>query len=277
MKKTQNQRDTPSQPDAHSSVIQGTTRERRLDESAILRISLFTGIAHKTGDDVYFAPDRARHIQEAVRIALEHGSDLLVLPGYSFGHVVNMDATQEITNISNMAMLAEIGDFTYYLQPHKAITQLLKQQFGTGDEARADLIENVSKALEDGTRVVTIKGKRVGVLLCGENNIIRNKNHSTPVLRNPDLSWPYHTYDALVNPSHTSMGQWNLLHKRFEFFSSGGRHLLYCTNNRWQSWRTSLCVYRDGKLCTMGDFTVGTDLLQTHIEPEWRLVTVTIS
>ena len=55
--------------------------------------------------------------------------------------------------------------------------------------------------------VISFKKNEEGGL-CGENNILQNRN-TGPKPRGADKSWPFSAYDILVNPSHTIMGQWN--------------------------------------------------------------------
>jgi hypothetical protein len=105
------------------------------------------------------------------------------------------------------------------------------------------------------------------------DNVRENRNEPQP--RHPDIAWPF-VYDVLVNPAHTNMGQWNLHHKRFAYFSRDGRTFLYCTNNTHRSWRTALCVYQDGKKVLMGDELAETGGMQIDGSKGWRLITIEI-
>ena len=130
--------------------------------------------------------------------------------------------------------------------------------------------------LESDQRTVVIEGKRINVLLCGENNILRNVRElgNAPQPRHDGIGWAF-SYDVLVNPAHSSMGQWNLLHERFAYFSQGGRTAIHCTNNTHAAWGTAMCVYQDGRKLAMGDLKVGNELPH-RMEPNWRLVTISI-
>ena len=151
------------------------------------------------------------------------------------------------------------------------------QRFATSAEATRKIVAELTQRYLDGHRSIHLEHTCVRVLLCGENNILRNakaKGYAAEP-RHPDLGWDL-KYDVLVNPAHTSMGQWNLLHRRFAYLSQGGRTALYCTNNTRQGWRTALCVYRDGKLVVMGDLK-GAAGLPHHVDDAWRLVTIDIT
>jgi len=233
-----------------------------------MKISLFTGR--------FKDPQRKSRVREASEVSAEHGAQLLVLPGYSLGPGQDdPDAIQQFADATGVYILAEAHN-TYCFRPNQEPVGPFVQRFSTGANAKHDKVQRVAEEFANGKRLLEVGDKTVGVLLCGENNFLTNvrKNANEPQPRHPDIGWPF-VYDVLVNPAHTSMGQWNLLHKRFAYFSRSERTLLYCTNNTHRSWRTGLCVYRDGKEVVMGDLAT-TRGLQTHPSKGWRLVTVEI-
>ncbi|MBI3942470.1 MAG: hypothetical protein HY326_05605 [Chloroflexi bacterium] len=231
-----------------------------------MKISMFTGIA----DD----PERLKVVNDAVTIAAEHLTDMIVLPGYSFGRGCPPPSSipQQLADNSGISILAEL-DHTYYFRPNEPRVGPLVQRFVSSKDVTRSEVQQVVSEFNQGKRVVEIKGKRIGILLCGENNILRNirKEDYRAGPRYPDIGWPFE-YDILVNPSHTSMGEWHLLHKRFAYFSRS-RVFLFCTNNTHKTWKTSLCIYRDGEELLMGDFEKNDKFLK-HIEENWRLITI---
>lgn len=112
------------------------------------------------------------------------------------------------------------------------------------------------KLLEDineGKRTFNIKGKRFGILICGENNLLRNRQFKGNAVNwrcgKPSKTW----CDILINPSHTSMGNWGKLNKRFEFLSGIYNHFIYLTNCHYNGFGTSsFRYYRDGNLVNCG-------------------------
>jgi hypothetical protein len=228
--------------------------------------------------------------EAAMFAANHHQSNLLVLPGYITGtREGKKEIIQKIVDEAKISILAELAGMakkrsnTYYFSPSAAPEGPFTQQFKSGKPANKKLVEKVEKLLDEfeQTRVVEANGKKIGVLLCGENNILQNshKTNTGPKPRGTDKSWPFSAYDILVNPSHTIMGQWNLLHERFSYFSEGQKTLLYCTNNTNKSaWKSSLCIYQDSLPVIMGDMKLLADFatIQTKVEHNWRLITIDI-
>ena len=123
------------------------------------------------------------------------------------------------------------------------------QLFTTHRDATPEKVKELLQLFVNGERIINIFGLRIGILLCGENNILTNKQSrgNEPSLRHFDQEWPI-VYDVLLNPAHTTMGNWNKLHKRFSLFSSSGAFSVYCTNNNAiSSWKSSFSVYRNGQ------------------------------
>lgn len=238
-----------------------------------MKVSLFTGR--------YEDPQRKSHVREASEVAAEHGAKVLVLPGYSLGPGRDEPAAiQQFADAAGVSILAEAHNTsqaqdTYCFRPNQGPLGPFIQCFHQGANATRDAVRQVTEEFGKRKRLFEVEGKIIGVLLCGENNILRNAKRYgyKPQPRHQNIEWPL-AYDILVNPAHTSMGEWHLLHKRFAYFSQGGRTFMYCTNNTRSSWRTGLCVYQDGKKLVMGDDLTETRRLPTHVADDWRLVTI---
>jgi hypothetical protein len=109
----------PKQPLTHEEAGTQTTRPLEKEKSvprprvngraARLRVSLFTSRYSPDPDW-----DRTKEVWEAVEVAAQGGSDLLVLPGYSFGRVAIQEASvQDLVDDAGMALLAELGEVTF--------------------------------------------------------------------------------------------------------------------------------------------------------------------
>jgi len=233
-----------------------------------MRISLFT----RRLDDAR----KTSQLKQAARVAAEHGAGMLVLPGWSLGQGrASGRVLQTLASRTGLAILAEVTHTYCFVPGGRAIGPFV-QRFAQGAEATRQAVAQLTEGYLKGERAIQLEHTCIRVLLCGENNVLRNtraKGYAAGP-RYPDLGWDL-KYDVLVNPAHTTMGQWNLLHRRFAYLSQGGRTALYCTNNAHQGWRTALCVYRDGKLVVMGDLKGAADLPH-HVEDAWRLVTIDI-
>lgn len=251
-----------------------------------MRISLFT---RRRGD-----ARKSAQLGDAAAVAAEHGAAMVVLPGWSMGQsagkgkgatrrrtarAVPRSASarflQQLADENGLSILAEARDTWCFVPEDEPIGPFV-QRFATSAEATRGVVAELTQGYLDGRRSIHLEHTCVRVLLCGENNILRNvkaKGYAAEP-RYPDPGWDL-KYDVLVNPAHTSMGQWNLLHRRFAYLSQGGRTALYCANNAHASWRSALCVYRDGRLVTMGDLAGAADLPH-HTADAWRLVTADI-
>lgn len=185
-----------------------TGHSSRFQES---RISLFTG---KIGD-----PQRINAVRSALIAAVNHRSDLMALPGYSLGKgIEDADQVQHLADEHGIAIIAE-ADHTYLFAPNKNPVGPYVQLFHTGSTADHDAVHSLVAEFNSGKRIIKHRGLRIGILLCGENDILRNdRKRGLWAVPRHGVHWPFE-YDVLVNPAHTSMGQWNLLHKRFEYFS----------------------------------------------------------
>lgn len=146
-----------------------------------------------------------------------------------------------------------------------------RQWFATSVEAE---VEGIARQLVNdfrtGHRIFEIGGKRIGLIYCGENNILKNSQSDAniPRLRHPQLGWN-DDYDLLLNPAHTVMGNLGKIHRRFEWFSSGGRTLIFTGNNdKKNAWTSAFYAFRDGKKIMSGAHP---NLLRKR---SWRLALV---
>jgi hypothetical protein len=244
-----------------------------------MKISLFTGVQ---------GPNRQEMVENAVHFAATMGTTLFVLPGKPLGQE-SSDANfyKQLAIESKIAILAEvissskkIGNVTYCFRPEGSMDGPFVQHFATSAPTNADhqKVAQLIREFQTGERTVIFGSTQIGILLCGENNVLKNMNHNVARLRYDDLAWPYETYNVLINPSHTVMGEWGILHKRFKFFSAAGRCFLYCTNNTNKSkvWKSTLCIYKDGGHIFSGDME-NVNGCMVHREMLWRIVTTDVS
>ncbi len=242
-----------------------------------MRISVFTGRKNDAA--------RVASVSQAVGVAKKHKANLLLLPGNACGVAgPNGGVLQELADDNGVSILAEVNRTTSLFRPNKQHRQFYAQQFAVSPSNQESPDERVTfckarKLIElfnNGNRIFELAEKRIAVLLCGENNILRNVRADSNAVypRYDDIEWPF-GYDILVNPGHTSMGRWKLLHIRFAYFSRDGRTAIHCTNNIHNAWGTSLCVYQNGAKFVMGDFENGR-MCHTHINNDWRMVTVEV-
>lgn len=137
-----------------------------------MKISLFTGR--------YEDPQRKSHVSEASEVSAKHGAQLLVLPGYSLGRGQDDPAAiQQFADAPGVHILAEAHNThelqdTFCFRPHQDPFGPFIQRFHQGVNATSDAVRRVTEEFREGSRLIKIEGKVIGVLLCGENNILRN-------------------------------------------------------------------------------------------------------
>lgn len=246
-----------------------------------MRVSIFTG------KKCQIRSDRKQSLIEACKIARNEKSDLLLLPGWSItGEDAALSELAEISNQYNLNILGEVSSeqnkssIVFYLfKPNKKPKGPFHQFFSTSHEAEKDIsiVVSLNSVLSSGKRDFTIKGKKLRLVICGEQNIIKNiqsENNRPTIRHNLDFSM---NYDVILNPSHDTMGNWGKIHKRFCYLSRDGRYVLYTTNNKKNSWISAISVYHDGEKILSGDRAVNkASSAKYYKEKDWRLVTLSL-
>ena len=126
---------------------------------------------------------------------------------------------------------------------------------GSRPEAHDQLAEEVFS----GKRALTLDGVRFLVLVCGENNLLRNvqaDRNRVELRRSTKPEWNLDAlramdHDVVINPAHTEMGNQGKLHRRWEWLSvptnSGCRYCLHTTNVIGRSPGRALYAFRNGR------------------------------
>ncbi len=213
--------------------------------------------------------------EDAAGCASEHGSNLLVLPGYA---PLLLEQYEELSKKYNLCVLAEAGRIRTYLITPEGSNKSFKQLFEKSSEKGiTGKVHSLYAEIEKGDRNFGVKGKECRVLLCGENNYLRNirKEANKVACRYKTTPWDW-GYDILINPAHTSMRRWPELKKRFEYLSMNNKTVLYTTNNKNLSWGTALRVYQNGSLLVDGSFEQVPSNVAIHKEKTWRLITLSL-
>jgi hypothetical protein len=170
-----------------------------------------------------------------------------------------------------MYIFAELEHFHLFMPDGSVLPTTFSQLFSTSRQATPVLVQQLLSQFSNGNRLVEIDGRRLGLLICGENNVIANRQSSDnePYVRHVTGFWS-RPYDILLNPAHTVMGNWGKLEKRFSFLSQQGRWVFYCTNNTQSySWKSSLRVYHNGIRVRDGS-------APTSAAKNWRSITIAL-
>ena len=233
-------------------------------------------------------------IKKAAEIASNEKADLLILPGYYACDHPSSSFLQKIKEISSKNNLSILGEAinkkrrsTFLIKPNIDSDIEFTQHFARGNDNK-EKYKELSDSLLKNERDFTIKKKRIRLLLCGENNYFKNERYNEKEvnkvrIRYDDFFWD-NNYDILINSAHTTMGQWNLLNKRFSKLSNQNKIVIYTTNKgrincedseelvSVNSWSTALRVYKNKDLLIDGEFKE--EFGKTHIDDSWRMITL---
>jgi hypothetical protein len=129
----------------------------------------------------------------------------------------------------------------------------LHQQITDSDEAKtnpavvAQLVEDCGA---DGKRTINLAGLRLGLLICGENNIfISKQSESVAQIRHQPGAQIFEGVRFVFNGAHYGMGEWGHLDKRFRYLSRGRRWAFHAANCRNETLgKSTVRAYYDGAL-----------------------------
>lgn len=167
-------------------------------------------------------------------------------------------ADKNNVNIIYEKMLTKKGEGNYYTLHSKSGNKNTgKQKFATSSQVNADsdLYKSLVKEINKGDRTINVGNVEFGVLICGENNVLKNLQGDGNKVKwryeSPKINWGA---KVILNPSHNTMGNWGKLNKRFEFLSKKYGYVIYLTNSSNQSFgKSSLRIYQNGKEIQNGD------------------------
>lgn len=212
-------------------------------------------------------------LKEAVSAAFS-GADrakLLLLPGrWKCGRWECRNSWPTIDQIAEVAIAAKLPIFfetieaapkpfyTAVSHTGKQLPLRLYQQFWNCKNATPELVEGlISECNWKGKRAVHIGGVTLGLLICGENNVLANKqsdDNRAYVRYSPDSPGAtlFERFRIVFNGSHSKMGEWGKLERRFESLSANKRWFFYATNNKGKRWGSSTlrAYFNGGKIAT---------------------------
>ncbi|MBW1794847.1 MAG: hypothetical protein JRJ38_10520 [Deltaproteobacteria bacterium] len=230
-----------------------------------MKISVFTGKYNQTKRERWAA------LKSAATMASKRGSKLLILPGWSMlrKREGGIDKIKELSKKNDISILfdtrgmneAELGK-AYIIYSNKNLIGPFNQLFHLSDEVEKSplLVKNLIRLLKSGKRSFNISGTTFSVLLCGENNFLKNiQNCSNKAIVRHEYKFDTSCYDVLINQSHTTMGNWPKLIKRFELLSRNNKYLIFLVNNDTSSdkWKSAINIFYNGKRIMTGDFEKG--------------------
>lgn len=130
------------------------------------------------------------------------------------------------------------------------------QMFGSSRDADRDpgvVRRLVEAGLPGGERRVLLGGHHIGLIACGENNLLRNaqRDGNRVSVRHSAADRLFPGAGVVFNGVHTEMGNLGKIWKRFEWLSSdppgdGPRLCLFATNNTKGAWGRTLGAWWGG-------------------------------
>lgn len=164
--------------------------------------------------------------------------------------------------------------FTFHPQQDEEEQHLSRlepaQLFGTSKQVNKDkaLIDRLLGELpKKGARIAELKGVPMGLLMCGENNVLLNKqseNNAVSIRHYPNADI-FEGVKCVVNGAHTTMGNWGKLERRFEYLSRDERFMFYLTNRSNNTWKTALRIYFNGQRIADGKVASINSPFATHL------------
>ncbi len=123
----------------------------------------------------------------------------------------------------------------YIIKGNEIIKENIEQLFAMSSQAKPKLLIPLLDRLED-ERLVIINGNACRLVICGENNMLMNKQSegNKVSFRISDMEERFGKIfaktDVFLNPAHTPMGNLGKMRKRWSYLSRGGRLCVFTTN-----------------------------------------------
>jgi hypothetical protein len=163
-------------------------------------------------------------------------------------------AAHQVTALFEAKQGAEIRAYMAF-DPREGMLPIeIYQRFVNSSQANADpdmvtdLVEDCAPGRE---RTLNLAGLRLGLLVCGENNVLANEqsNGNRALVRHqPDASL-FKGVRVVFNGAHSTMGNWGKINERFKYLSSQRRWAFYATNCGKAGWgRSTVRGYYNGVL-----------------------------
>lgn len=173
-------------------------------------------------------------------VAMTEGLDLVLFSGWTLNPQEYRAFVKHNANSHSLLVMQENG--TGYPPWHivegrherRNVSGPIIQRFKDSTGSKEDL----RKLLQDldANRRIEVDGKTARLIICGENNLLRNKQSegNAVSVRIEELAQDFERIredtDIFLNPAHTPMGNLGKLKQRWRYLSEGGRLCVYATN-----------------------------------------------
>jgi hypothetical protein len=215
----------------------------------------------------WLAPDKLSGVLEAAYPKIfdgHHGPKIALHPGVAVAgsklwpedvnEVRNAARTNEVTALFEAKIGSERPAYKAVAPDGSMLPIEIYQRFATSGQANADL-DMVAKLVEDCAsgqqRTLNLAGLPLGLLVCGENNVLINPKSEgyRARVRYPRGAQIFERVKVVFNGTHYTMRNWGKMHQRFKYLSDGHRWAFYATNCNKKEWGlTTVRAYYNRRL-----------------------------
>jgi hypothetical protein len=163
-------------------------------------------------------------------------------------------AAHEVTALFEARLAAGTRAYEAYAPGHGLLPIEIHQRFVNSAQADADpgmVAELVADCGPGRERTVNLGGLCLGLLVCGENNVLTNQqgNANRVLVRHDENAHLFEEVRVVFNGGHSTMGNWGKMDERFKYLSRERRWAFYATNCGNNGWgRSTVRAYHDGVL-----------------------------
>lgn len=160
----------------------------------------------------------------------------------------------EVTALFETRLAAGTRAYKAFAPGHRMLPLEIYQRFVNSAQADADprmVAELVADCGRDRERTIHLGGLRLGLLVCGENNVLTNRqtDSNRVHVRHDQDAHLFEHVRVVFNGGHSTMGNWGKINARFKHLSRERRWAFYATNCGNNGWGNStLRAYHDGVL-----------------------------
>lgn len=177
----------------------------------------------------------------AIEIINNTKADIVVFCGHTLGKPEDLDlVVQSNTNEHTVSFLEVKKTKEMFFLQGKTLYPVTKQIFTSSDDIDETKANFFLQAML-GNRTFVVKGRVCRIIMCGENNILRNFNDPDKPIEfrykdDEQLSATFSEMicasDIIFNPIHTPQGNQGKIERRRWFFSADGRYYFSTSNTK---------------------------------------------
>ncbi|MDH5681783.1 MAG: hypothetical protein OEZ36_09360 [Spirochaetota bacterium] len=183
-----------------------------------------------------------KNLNNFIKLINNSKSDIIVFSGWSLYNAEDLKSAQKEIQNEHSIVFFEIFKDTpdhqhrgYVIKNGILIKEKIEQIFAQSTEVNFSVMKTFLDHFEN-NRIFEIKNKKIGWLICGELNYLKNiqsKGNEVQFRLQNEPSLLKHSnkimkdIDIFINPIHTPMGNQGKMHKRREYLSKNNK--AYCS------------------------------------------------